>query len=164
MRYPARCCFSLVLVLLAATALASGPLAAEAKNYAYFLLQGRIADSLERDFLEGATVRLTAGSDVYETTTDERGVFLFEKLPVQVYDLTILTAEGEVIRYVEKVDLGDQTRSRLKIRLGKGAARKAQVGVGGTEVEVDDSDRPPRWRRFWTQFAIVAGIGLAFAL
>ena len=153
-------------VLLATVALLpSTALAAEAKNYAYFLLQGRIADPLEREFLAGATVRLTAGADSFETITDERGTFLFEKLPVQVYDLTVRSAEGEVIRYIEQVDLGDQVRTRLKIRLGKkGPERKARVGIGGDKVMVNTADRPPRWQRFWWQAAIVAAIGLGIAL
>jgi len=153
------------VLLVALALLSSAALAAEAKNYAYFLLQGRIADPLERGFLVGATVRLSAGTDVFETTTDDRGAFLFEKLPVQVYDLTVTSAEGEVIRYIEQVDLGDQMRTRLKIRLGKkGPERKARVGIGGEEIQVDITHRPPRWKRFWWQAAIVAGIGLGLAL
>jgi len=161
-----RCRPIVCAVLLAAFALQSpAALAAEAKNYAYFLLQGRIADPLERGFLAGATVRLTAGSDVFETTTDDRGTFLFEKLPVQAYDFSVTSAEGEVIRYIEQVDLGDQLRTRLKIRLGKkGPERKARVGIGGEEIQVDATHRTPRWKRFWWQAAIVAGVGLGIVL
>ncbi len=153
-------------VLLAAMALLpTTALPAEAKNYAYFLLQGRIADPLEREFLVGATIRLTAGADVFETVTDERGTFLFERLPVQTYDLTVRSAEGEVIRYIEQVDLGELVRTRLMIRLGKkGPERKARVGVDGDQVAVDAADRAPRWQRFWWQAALVAGLGLGIAL
>jgi hypothetical protein len=66
-----------------------------------------------------------------------------------------------VIRYIEKLDLGDPKRSRLKIRLGKrGPARSAMVGVGAEEVEVDRTYRAARWQRFWWQAALVAGVGL----
>ncbi len=151
----------LVLTLVMMCALAPASLAAEAKNYAYFLLQGRVAGNLESTFLEGATVRLTAGTEIFETTTDARGVFLFEKLPVQAYDLTITTIEGDVIRTLERVDLGDPHRTRLKIRLGKGVGRKARVGAGENEIVVDTADRPPKWNRFWKQFAIVVGAAAA---
>lgn len=149
-----------VLTLAAATE----SRAAEAKNYAYFLLQGRIAGRLESTFLEGATVRLTAGSDVFEAKTDDRGVFLFEKIPVQPYDLTITTADGEVIRTLERVDLGDPHRTRLRIRLGQGPGRKARVGAGENQIVVDTADRPPKWSRFWKQFAIVVGAAAVLAL
>jgi len=153
------------VVLAAVALLPSTALAAEAKNYAYFLLQGRIADPLEREFMAHATVRLTAGADIFETTTDERGTFLFEKLPVQVYDLTVRSAEGEIVRYMEQVDLGDQVRTRLKVRMGKrGPECKAQVGVGGDQIVVSTADRAPRWQRFWWQAAIVAAVGLGIAL
>ena len=139
---------ALPLVLLAAMLLPEAALAGEPKNYAYYFLQGKIADSLGTKYLEGATVRLAAGADVFEATTDARGTFVFEKLPVQSYDMTVTSAEGEVIRYIEKVDLGDPNRTRLRIRMGTGEARKARLNAGGvTEVAVEATDRTPHWRK-----------------
>jgi hypothetical protein len=156
---------ALPLVLVAALLVPGDSLAGEPKNYAYYFLQGKIADSLGTRFLEGATVRLAAGSDVFEATTDERGTFVFEKLPVQSYQMTVTSAEGEVIRYIEKVDLGDPDRTRLKIRMGTGEPRQARINAGGvTEVAVEAADRPPHWRKLWKQLAIFAGAAAALAI
>jgi hypothetical protein len=156
---------ALPLVLLAALLLPGASLAGQPKNYAYYFLQGKIADSLGTKRLEGATVRLAAGTDVFEATTDERGTFMFERLPVQSYDLTVTSADGEVIRYIEKVDLGDPDRMRLKIRMGTGEARKARIDAGTvTEVAVEPTDRTPHWRKFWKQLAVFAGAAAALAI
>ncbi len=159
-----RCALAGLLTLLFAILLQGGVLAAEPKNYAYFFLQGKISDSLRRGSLEGATVRLTGGAQVYETTTDERGVFVFEKLPLQQYELTVTAPDGTVIRSLDRVELGDPGRTRLKVRFGTGAAKSARLDAGGLKVEIEQADRPPRWSRFWKQLGIFLGIAAALAL
>jgi hypothetical protein len=159
-RTATRCLLTILLALL----LHGGTLAAEPKNYAYFFLQGKISDELHRGFLEGATVRLTSGTSTYETTTDERGVFVFEKLPLQPYDLTVTDPDGQVIRSLDRIELPDEGRTRLKVRFGTGEGKSAHLDAGGTDVEVKQTDRPPRWAKFWKQFGIFFGAAVILAL
>jgi hypothetical protein len=156
-----------LLAVLAALLLQGGLLAAEPKNYAYFFLQGKISDSQHRGALEGATVRLAAGGETWETTTDERGVFVFEKLPLQTYDLTVTAPDGQVIESLDRIDLPEEGRTRLRVRFGTGDGKSARLDAGGTEltgVEIKPSDRPPRWKRFWKQFGIFVGAAMLLAL
>ena len=109
-------------------------------------------------------MRLTAGTMTYETITDERGVFVFEKLPVQPYDLTVTGPDGEVIRSFDRIELPDPGRTRLKVRFGTGIGKSARLNASGTDVEVKTADRPPRWSKFWKQFGIFLGVAAVLAL
>ena len=60
--------------------------AAESRDYAYLMLQGKLVDSPKERPVAGVTIRLISGSRIFEATTDQRGLFIFEKLPVTPVD------------------------------------------------------------------------------
>jgi len=154
-----------VLTILALCA--PGPcLAGTAKDYAYVFIQGRIADPYEKAALGGATVRLTAGSKVFEAVTDRKGVFVFERLPVTTFTLDIVTEDGKVVSWFQSQESSDADRPRVKVKFAKkrGASTVTVVANGTTDhVEVAVKSPPVRWGRFWKQFAIFAGAAVILA-
>ncbi len=158
-----------VLALIALVALCFPALcrAAQAKDYAYVFLQGRIADPYEKHPLAGAIVRLSVDTRVFEAPTDRKGVFVFEKLPVATFTLDIVTADGKLVSWFQKPDLSDPSRPRVKVKFGKARGKSAVTLVsreaeGKVEVRVDAA--PARWGRFWKQFAIFGAGALVLAL
>jgi hypothetical protein len=150
----------LLLLLLPGAALAAEP-----KQYAHFFLQGKIS-AADGGAAAGARVRLVgADATSFEATTDARGVFLFERLPVQRYRLSVTTAGGRAIRSFEEVDLGDPARRRLTIRMGEGPGQSAELYAPGPEqLDVTFTARAPRWKRFWIGFGVFLGTAGALAL
>jgi hypothetical protein len=141
-------------------------LAGTAKEYAYVFIQGRIADPYEKVALGGATVRLTAGSRVFEAITDRKGVFVFERLPVATFTLDIVTEDGKLVSWFQAAESSDPSRPRVKVKFAKkrGASAVSIVAREADDhVEVAVSSPPVRWGRFWKQFAIFAGAAIILA-
>jgi hypothetical protein len=140
--------------------------AATAKNYAYIFIQGRIADPYEKNPLSGATVRLTAGSQVFTAITDRKGVFVFDKLPVETFLLDIVTAEGKVVDWFQEADMSDPDRPRVKVKFAKKRGRSAVTVVAWQaegKVELVVTAPPARWGRFWKGFAIFAAAAVVLS-
>ena len=150
----------LVLAAGASTPCAGG----EARDYAYLFLQGKITAGKDAGPVNGARVRLLADSRYYEATTDRRGVFVFEHLPVKKFQLEVITPDGRVIRQIEQVDMQDPARSRLRIQLGKESRTTPMIDVADGEMQVEIPAKKPRWKRFWTQLGIFIGVAVVFAL
>ncbi len=141
--------------------------AGEARDYAYLFLQGKISESRRGRPVSGATVRLVAGSEVIEVQSDARGTFRFDKLPVKTYALEILTAEGEVIRRVRRLDTANLELTILDLRVG----RKRHESTSGIVVEAERQqvgiavpEPPTRWDRFGKEFLIFLGVAGLLAL
>jgi len=134
----------------------AGP-AAGARDYAYLTLQGRLTDSSLRRALQGATVRLTAGAETFETVTDQKGLFLFEKLPVASYSVHVTSAEGRVVRGIRRIDEGDRYRQRLRMKLGRGEATSFQMHASEEAITLDVPKPEVRWDRFWKELGIFVG-------
>lgn len=136
------------------------------KEYAYVFLQGKIADPYERRPLAGATVRLTADDRVFEATTDRKGVFVFDKIPVATFTLDIVAADGKRVRWFDRPDLTDPGRPRVRVKFGK-ARGASVVTLIPSEIEekvtVAVEGSPTRWGRFWKQFAIFAAGAVVLA-
>jgi hypothetical protein len=133
-----------------------------ARDYSYLYLQGRAAAARTGEPLAGVTIEAAGGGTVHETRTDERGVFVFEKLPVGRYDIRILAPDGRVMQSVR--DLGDGRRVRLQVRLGRGEPESFTVHPDGGRVAADLPPLPARWGRFWAEVGIILGVLLLFAL
>ena len=136
----------------------------EARDYAYFTLQGRLSDPSLRTPLEGATVRLTAGDKSFETITDRKGVFAFERLPVTRFKVDVISADGRVIRGIRRLDANDPVRPRLRVKLGRGEPQTFDVHASEEAVDLDVPQPEVRWDRFWKQLAAFGGGVLILAL
>ena len=97
--------------------------AAETERYAYLFLQGKLSASGEGHPEAGVTVRVISKAGTFDTKTDDRGVFSFERLPVAAYDLRIITADGKVMRSVRPFP--DPRGIRLEVKSGKGEIGRA---------------------------------------
>jgi hypothetical protein len=136
----------------------------EPKDYAYLLIQGKIADPLDRVPLAQATLRLTSAAGSFEATTDQNGVFVFERLPVAPYTLVVITREGRVIRGIQPPEEGGLDRTNLKIRLGNGAGKEVRLVPRGQDVSIEVQDPSVKWNRVWKQLAIFLGAAGILAL
>jgi len=147
-------------------AMASGQTRAEeaAGRYAYLLLQGKVTAPGGEDTGAGVTVRLFTKDKTFETRTDDRGVFVFERLPVASYDLRIITADGRVMRTVRPFD--DPRGIRLEIQVGKGVGKALHLDATapGGKVTYEVPQRAPEWGRFWKEFGVIVGAAGIFAL
>lgn len=154
----------LAMLVLALTALPRPAWSAEAKDYAYLFVQGRITDKKGQRPMARATVRLTAGGQAHETLTDDRGAFSFDHLPVDDYRMEVRDTEGKVIRGVYKVEKYDPDRTRLRVQFGYGAPSTPVLKPGAEGLDVIAPKPPVRWRLFWTELAIFVGTAAVLAL
>jgi hypothetical protein len=129
----------------------------EPERYAYMFLQGKVGGVKPNRPEGGVTVRLISTTRSFETKTDDRGVFVFERLPVAAYELEIVTADGRVMRSMRSFD--DPRGIRLEVRTGKGQGKRLQIdpkGAGG-RLGFVVPEHAPDWGRFWTEVGIVVG-------
>jgi hypothetical protein len=135
---------------------------AEPRDYAYLLLQGKVTGPNEDRPVEGVTVRLKSGSEVFEAITDQRGLFIFKKLPILSYRLQVTAPDDTVIHTMRQID--DPHRIRVRIKTHRGNIGSFRVGVENGELAVDVPTVPVKWGKFWTQVGIVVGVLLLFTL
>lgn len=138
--------------------------AAEPERYAYLFLQGKLGATGQGHPEAGVTIRLTSKSRTVETRTDDRGVFVFERLPVDSYDLRIITADGKVMRSVRP--FSDPRGIRLEVRSGKGEGKVLHLDATAPsgQVTYEVPERAPEWGRFWKEFGVIVGAAGIFAL
>ncbi len=176
--------------------------AADAKEYGYAVISGRLRDPETKGPMVGATIRLVeAGSlddadaptsiggleivhesvtdsegrpvirqgltTTYEAVTDTDGRFVFSRLPLhRHWRLEILMATGELIRATSLLEISSG-RAELILGISKRLDRAAAVDtnpeVAGTRWVIPGL-RPPKWKRFWKQFAIFMGGAAVLAL
>jgi hypothetical protein len=149
---------------LAAMLLPLSVAAAEPRDYSYLFLQGKLTRTGNGRPVVDATVRVRSEAAVFEATSDRRGVFMFEKLPVDDYELEITTADGKTIRTAKSTGLDELERNRLEINLGTGKASALQIEASPAEFTVTAPDPPPAIGRFWKQFLIFLGAAALLAL
>lgn len=147
-------------MLLSASAWAAAP-----KQYAYLLVQGTITDPSTGKPLPGATVKLDSSSGSFEDVTDEKGVFVFEKLPLGSFDMSVTRSDGEVVRWMEPIDRDVASLKRFRIGFGQGEEQRISRIEASENGATIVADAPPvRWRRFWRQFGIFIGCAALLAL
>ncbi len=140
----------------------SGASGFASRDYAFLMLQGKVYGPHGHEPLSGVTVHLHAAGDSYQAVTDERGIFLFDKLPVQAYQVRVRSTSGRSIRSV--VRMGADAPIRLKVGTGKGQGAEFRVRPDQAGIAVDLPRQPARWKKFWTEVAIIGGVALLFAL
>lgn len=156
----------LALGLWGASTLGGPTEAASPKTYAYLYLQGKIGDPVGGRPLANATVRLTGHGEVFEADTDQRGSFVFDRLPVASYVLEVVTANGEVLRNLKDVDPDDPfpNKARVRIHLGKGPGRALSIRTDENQVTMLVPEPRTRWGRLWKQAGIFVGAAGLLAL
>ena len=132
-----------VVLGLAALLLAPGVAASEPKDYSYLFLQGKLTSTGNGRPVVDATVRVHGKSGEFETVSDRRGVFMFEKLPVDDYEVEITTGDGRSIRTARNTGLDELQRNRLEINLGTGTASALLIEASPDSFEVNAPDPPP---------------------
>lgn len=140
-----------------------GAAASEPREYAYMFFQGRLAEPGGDGPVEGLLVRLRQGSLAFETRTDERGVFTFERLPLGAYSLEIVSPTGKVIRWIKDIDPADASTRRFGIRMGSGPAAPVRIEPGEDRVRIRIPQRPVRWKRLWIEMGLFAGAAFLLA-
>lgn len=145
-----------VWTLLAGLLAAGTSLAAEPKSYASVFLQGRISDGPPGRPLVGATVRLTGPERAFESVTDARGAFTFERLPLTSFTLEIETADGAVLRGLRELDPTDPEQRRAQIVLGPPRAKTSPeqvvvVPLEDTRLSLAAPAEARDWRRLRRQ-------------
>ena len=138
--------------------------AEEAERYSYLFLQGKISARKQSRPQGGVTVRVTSPSRTFETRTDDRGVFVFERLPVASYDLQIIGPDGKVMRSIRS--FADPRGIRLEVKTGTGEARVLHMdpSLETGRLTYDVTEPAPDWKKFWTEFGVVVGAAGLFAL
>ncbi len=138
--------------------------AAEPERYSYLFLQGKISGSGGGHPEAGVTVRLTSKAQTFETRTDDRGVYVFERLPVASYDLRIITADGKVMRSVRPFN--DPRGIRLEVTTGGGEGKVLHLDATSPSgrVTYEVPEHAPDWGRFWKEFGVIVGAAGIFAL
>jgi hypothetical protein len=157
---------------LAAFILAGGVAASEGgsedaggKDYRRLFVQGRLSEPAGGGTLAGAVVTLRNDDGVHEAVADDQGVFTFERLPVASYDMSVVTADGRVLRSGRDLERTGPTRTRLRLRFGRGDGTRLRVDpVTRDRVEVSVPEPPPDWDRFAKQGAIFAAAVVLLAL
>jgi hypothetical protein len=149
--------------LVAAAALSVAD-AAE-RDYRYFFLQGSLAEAGRADPIHGAIVRLTGEAGRFETTTDPRGVFVFERLPVAPFELEIVTPEGLVIRGTQELASSDPLETRIRLKLRRGTGMTIGVDPGGAPRVASDLPAPRfTWKKLWVEVGVFVGAAALLAL
>lgn len=128
------------------------------RDYSYLFLQGKISDFVESRTVSGLTVRLVGDSRVFETVTDQRGVFVFEKLPVTTYELEIRAPDGRVLCDTREARAADPSRSRVHITLGNAAPRVIRIVPDQEGIALDVPRPRTRWRKLWMEAGILTGL------
>ncbi len=156
--------FTLLFFLALALAAPGSVLAAATKSYAYLYLQGRLTDPSKKTPMVAAEVRLTSADRSFSATTDARGSFLFDKLPLSTFEMHVTTADGKVIQSIEEIDLKVHGARRYKAKLARGEEAMPVIEANESGVRITVPKPAFRWKRFWTQFAIFGGGALILAL
>jgi hypothetical protein len=136
------------------------------KQYAYLLVQGTITDPSTGKPLPGAIVRMSSeNSGSFEDVTDEKGVFVFEKLPLGTFDMSVTRSDGEVVRWIQPIDRDLSNLHRFRVGFGRGEEQRISRIEANEEGATIVAEAPPvRWKRFWRQFGVFLGCAALLAL
>jgi hypothetical protein len=111
---------------------------------------------------EGRPVIRQGLTTIYEAVTQADGRFVFPRLPLRrTWRLEILMATGELIRATSPIEIVSD-RAELILGISKRIVRASEVSTDPQEGTrwVIPGLQPPKWKRFWKQFAIfIAGAG-----
>jgi len=139
--------------------------AAQPKDYSYLFVQGKLTDSSGRRGVPQTAVQLVGESGTFEAMTNRRGVFVFEKLPVASYELSLATDDGRVLLGARETPIDDIEAKRLTIRVGSGTAVPVHLEPAEGGVVIRAESGPANWTRFRRQFLIFLGsVGLLLLL
>lgn len=161
---PASVALAVLSCLGAFAALSVPSWGASPKEYAYVFLQGRVTDASGRRPVVGATLRLVGGGRVFEGVTDRTGVFLFDRIPVSEYELTLTTQDGKSIRSARRGESLDPDGARLDLGVGRKGETVLKLRPEGGKLVPVIPDPPPDMGKFGKELAVFLGIVLILAL
>lgn len=136
---------------------------AEARRYEYMRVQGRIGELPAEAPVSGIVVRIRSGASVFETTTDARGAFVFDDVPVATYEVEVISSDGKALRTPKTLSSGAADRTRVRFRFDYGAPASIRIEPAGERLTVT-VPRQTDWRKIWTEFAVFAGLAGLLAL
>jgi hypothetical protein len=161
---------SVLILALTCWFVAAGPSqAGKAKDYAYLSVQGKLTRAGDGRAIAGATVTLRAGPERFDSITDGRGVFVFEKLPVAKFTVEVRTADGEIIRNVRRFETPSPELTMLQLTVGRGSQNDGGPGPividgSGSPIVVLVPEPRTRWDRLWKETLIFVGLAAVLAL
>jgi hypothetical protein len=153
-----------VLLGCSLTGVLASPAMAAARDYAYMLVQGRLTGESAARPLAGVTVRLLAEGEVFETVTDSRGAFVFDKLPVASYDLQVVSSDGRTMQAFRDKDPLEGSRIHVRMRPGKKPPKLIRIEPNGEEISFVVPERPTNWNKLWAEVGIFVGLAALLAL
>ena len=136
-------------------------LAEETPSSRYMLttIRGTLIDTAAKQPMVGAKVRFASseeGGGTFEGTTDERGAFVVEGLPFAVYDVDVVTADGEEIQGLSQVPVKGDGPARVVMKISKRLPSKTVMENQPQRFLVVVQNKND-WPRFWKEFAVFFG-------
>jgi hypothetical protein len=159
----------LFLTLAAGGYAAQGPPSAPAtgaagKQYVLTTIRGKLIYPDTGEPISGATIVFTpvdAAVPSVETETNVRGEFEAKGLGFAAFTVEITTADGETIRGVNTLPIGDGETAEVVLKVSD-RLRSATTVDNRPERFVALVEREPtRWSRFWKEFAVFWAIAAA---
>jgi hypothetical protein len=129
-------------------------------RYVTTTLRGKLTDPDKGKPLAGAKLRFTSVDDPdlnRETVTEADGAFEIAGLTYSSYIIEIETAEGEVIRGVNALRVGEAEKLEISLKISDHVQSETTLEnrpdrfVSAVKVE------KVKWRRFWREFGIFWG-------
>ena len=160
------------ILLLAAFLAAAAPIrpavaAGEDTRYLSNTIRGKLFDPDTGKPMAGATIRfqpLEGEGEQKEAVTGEDGSYTIEGLGFGRYAMEIVTASGEVIRGVNPFSIEENKKFEVTLKISKSSRAETSVEMDPQRFAVAVDDKPFRWKRFWTEFAIFFGAAAAVAV
>lgn len=129
------------------------------KRYVTTTLRGKLTDPESDKPLAGAILRFVSTQEDFsrEVTTDDKGRFVVEGLIYSTYQIDIETAEGEKIRGVNALPIGDDKTVEVTLKISDRVRSETKLDnepdrfVSAVEV------KRVRWKRFWKEFGVFWG-------
>lgn len=157
----------LAMLLAAGTPVRPVLAAGEETRYMSNTIRGKLFDPDTGKPMAGATLRfqpLDEGAEQREGVTAEDGSYKVEGLGFGKYALEIVTADGEVIRGVNPIAIDENKKVEVDLKISKTSRAETSVEMDKQRFAVAVNDKPFKWKRFWTEFAIFFGAAAAVAV
>ena len=153
--------FTLGLATLLLMSVAAPASRAAAKQYITTTIRGTLTDPADGKPMVGALFRFTPTDSedaTVEALTDAEGRFEAQGLGFGLYVVEIQTAEGEIIRGINHLPIRPGKPIELELTLSDRVRSSTDLINQPRRFAAVVQRVPGKWKRFWKQFGIFAGL------